>query len=428
MIEISAPGHISKARILLSGSKSISNRLMILNKVLDANTILETLSGSEDTKLLQNVLNQIERTKKATLDVHHAGTDFRFLTALLAITEGEWLLTGSERMKERPVGELVIALRSLGADIMYAETENFPPLKINGKNLRGGNVEIDGSISSQFVSALLLISPALENGLALTLKGDAVSRPYIDMTIALLRSYGIVIEEKQNCISVIPHSVTVPPALLKIESDWSSASYWYSICALTETEIELAYLSEKSLQADSVLPEIYRELGVNTEFNGASVVLRSIRPLVKEFSFDFINCPDIAQTVAVTCFALGIPANLKGLKTLRVKETDRIHALKTELERLGAIVHVTTNEIRIEPGTGNPKPGTRNREHETRNIKDETLYIRTYNDHRMAMSFAPLALKYSQLQIEDPSVVDKSYPGFWDDLKSVGFSVNLQPR
>lgn len=417
MHQLSAPAYTIKTTIQLAGSKSISNRLLILNEVLGLNLILENNSTSEDTLLLQNALEQITNRKGGTIDIHHAGTDMRFLTALLATKEGEWILTGSERMKQRPIGELVNALRSLGADINYLEKENFPPLKINGKKLKGGQLEIDGSISSQFTSALLLISPTFENGLELTLKNEIVSWPYILMTLDLLSQFGLKVSTVLNTINVLStlnKKQETGNRKFFVESDWSAASYWYSIVALSKNaEITLVGLTNSSSQGDSVLPKIYKGLGVSSQFTNEGLLLSKNKNVSPQFEYDFTDCPDLAQTVAVTCFALGIKANLTGLKTLKIKETDRILALKTELEKFSANVEITEDSLTI---------------HETRNKIPETRSpINTYNDHRMAMSFAPLSLVYGPLNIKNPEVVSKSYPLFWEDLKSVGFSVNLLP-
>ncbi len=417
MLQLSAPEHIKKAAIQLAGSKSISNRLLILNEVLGLNLALENNSTSEDTLLLQNALQQLKNKKGGTIDIHHAGTDMRFLTALLATKEGDWILTGSDRMKQRPIGELVNALRSLGADISYLEKENFPPLKIIGKKLKGGQLEIDGSISSQFTSALLLISPTFEDGLTLTLKNEIVSWSYILMTLDLLSQFGLKVSTVLNTINISPTRNPKPKAINKpfsIESDWSAASYWYSIVALSKNaEVIIVGLTNSSSQGDSILLKIYKELGVSSQFTNKGLLLTKNSNVSSKFEYDFTDCPDLAQTVAVTCFALGIKANLKGLKTLKIKETDRILALKTELEKFGANVEITSDSLTILE--------TRNKKPETRNP------INTYNDHRMAMSFAPLALTFGPLNIQNPEVVSKSYPLFWEDLKSVGFSVNLLP-
>lgn len=415
MLKLSAPENILNTTIKLFGSKSINNRLLILNEVLGLNLTFKNNSTSEDTLLLQKALSEIKSKGNAVIDVHHAGTDMRFLTAYLSIIKGEWILTGSDRMKERPVGELVTALRSLGADITYLEKENYPPLKINGKKISGGKIEIDGSFSSQFISALLLIAPKFENGIELTLKNEIVSWPYIQMTIDILNEFGVTVSTNLNTIKVSRSLDTNPkPIVYEVESDWSSASYWFSVVALSKNaEITLTGLKNNSSQADSILPELYKHFGVESEFKNNGLILSKNLKHTTNFEYDFTNCPDIAQTIAVTCFGLGIKAKLTGLRTLKLKESDRIVALKTELEKFGANIEITLDSLIINE--------TQNKKTETRNP------VSTYNDHRMAMSFAPLALLYKQLYIQKPEVVSKSYPLFWEDLKSVGFSVNLQP-
>jgi 3-phosphoshikimate 1-carboxyvinyltransferase len=421
MLTINAPKHELKTAITLTGSKSITNRLLILNEVLALNFNLENISDSEDSSLLKQALLQIKNKSNSIIDIHHAGTDMRFLTAYLATKKGEWILTGSERMKQRPIGELVTALKTLGADINYLEKEGFPPLKINGKKLRGGKIQVDGSISSQFISALLLIAPTLEDGLELTLENQIVSLPYINMTLDILNKCMVNVKHVDNVITIngssrVNHkSSFINHKSFVVESDWSSASYWYSICALaTNSVIELSYLTPTSLQADSILPLLYSQLGVETRVKEKSIVLSNKQISIQEFSYDFINCPDIAQTIAVTCFGLGINATLTGLKTLKVKETDRIVALKTELEKFGSQVEITESSIKL------------NRQSSI--VNRQSISIKTYNDHRMAMSFAPLALTYNTISIQNPEVVTKSYPKFWEDLKSVGFSVNSQSK
>lgn len=414
MVELVAPANSIKASLSVSGSKSISNRVLILNDVFKTQGSLTNLSDAEDTVLLQQALQQIQTSRSGIININHAGTDMRFLTALLSVTAGVWTLTGSERIKQRPVAELVSALQSLGAEITYLENENFPPLKITGKKIAGGKVAIDAGVSSQFVSALLLIAPAFENGLELTLKNKIVSRPYINMTISLLKKWGVQVVEEGSVISVIPSLQSTVSSSQEIESDWSSASYWYSVCALAPgAEIELSNFNENSLQADSVLPGIYNTLGVQTVFKNGSIFLSRKKVSTSAFNYDFTNCPDIAQTIAVTCVGLGISGTLTGLQTLKLKETDRITALKNELEKTGAVVEVNDQSIKIEPA-----PIGSNRFNGS---------VTTYHDHRMAMSFAPLALVYGNIKIEDPQVVSKSYPRFWEDLKSVGFNVDLQP-
>ena len=410
MIQIIAPRFPINCSIKLSGSKSLSNRLLLLKEILDLKIDLKNLSDSEDTTLLLKALRQIKEAKNKNINILDAGTDMRFLTALLAIKKGTWTITGSDRMKKRPIGELVSALKSLGADIEFLEKENYPPLEINGKIILGGALKIDASQSSQFISALLLISPKLKNGLVLTLKNRIVSSPYIEMTAALLKKFNVPISKLKNTYTVNSSTKSKQIKVIKIESDWSSASYWYSICALSKNaKIELNFLNKKSLQSDSILPELYKILGVETKYKKNSIIISRKKLETKSINYNFINCPDIAQTFAVTCFGLGICAKLYGLSTLKFKESDRIIALKTELEKMGAKLVITNNSIELK---------------KSKAIQFEGV-IETYNDHRMAMSFSPLALVYNSIKIANPEVVSKSYPRFWKDLKSVGFSVNL---
>ena len=410
MIQIIAPRFPINCSINLSGSKSLSNRLLLLKEILDLKIDLKNLSDSEDTTLLLKALRQIKEAKNKNINILDAGTDMRFLTALLAIKKGTWTITGSERMKKRPIGELVAALKSLGAEIKFLEKENYPPLEIKGKIILGGALKIDASQSSQFISALLLISPKLKNGLVLTLKNRIVSSPYIEMTAALLKKFNVPISKLKNTYTVNSSTKSKQIKVIKIESDWSSASYWYSICALSKNaKIELNFLNKKSLQSDSILPELYKILGVETKYKKNSIIISRKKLETKSINYNFINCPDIAQTFAVTCFGLDICAKLNGLSTLKFKESDRIIALKTELEKMGAKLVITNNSIELKKSKAIPFEGV----------------IETYNDHRMAMSFSPLALVYNSIKIANPEVVSKSYPRFWKDLKSVGFSVNL---
>lgn len=409
MIHIKALQYPINANIELPGSKSISNRLLIIRAILKLETRFKNLSDAEDTILLAKALGKIQNAKSATIDIEHAGTDMRFLTAYLSVTEGEWIITGSDRMKERPIGELVNGLKKFGAEISYLENEGFPPLKIKGKKLEGGKIEINAGISSQFISALLLIAPTFINGLELKLTGEIVSWPYIQMTIDLLKHFGISIEAENNLITIKNSESDVHHSTFAIESDWSSASYYYSVMALAnKADIILMQYSKESIQADSVLPEIYDSLGVKTEFIRTGIKLSKKEINISEFNYDFTNCPDIAQTLAVTCLGLGIKANLTGLRTLKIKETDRIIALKNELEKFGAEINVTNDSIKIIPKASLPI---------------SKIHIQTYNDHRMAMCFAPLVLKCGELKIENPDVVEKSYPAFWEDLPLVGVEV-----
>ena len=348
MIQIIAPRFPINCSINLSGSKSLSNRLLLLKEILDLKIDLKNLSDSKDTTLLLKALRQIKEAKNKNINILDAGTDMRFLTALLAIKKGTWTITGSDRMKKRPIGELVSALKSLGAEIEFLEKENYPPLEIKGKIILGGTLKIDASQSSQFISALLLISPKLKNGLVLTLKNRIVSSPYIEMTAALLKKFNVPISKLKNTYTVNSSTKSKQIKVIKIESDWSSASYWYSICALSKNaKIELNFLNKKSLQSDSILPELYKILGVETKYKKNSIIISRKKLETKSINYNFINCPDIAQTFAVTCFGLGICAKLNGLSTLKFKESDRIIALKTELEKMGAKLVITNNSIEL---------------------------------------------------------------------------------
>ena len=410
-----------QSAISITGSKSETNRLLLL-QALYPNLILENTSNSDDSEVMSKALKNfhLPSSNFQLIDIHHAGTAMRFLTAFFAIQENrEVVLTGSSRMKERPIKILVDALRQLGAEISYEENEGFPPIRIKGKKLIQNKVSLPANVSSQYISALLLIAPKLENGLELTLEGEIASVPYIKMTLALLNEIGVETSFVENKIIVKPF-VTLSaveglnPKSLIVESDWSSASYFYSIIALSEigTEITLSSYKKNSLQGDSVLAEIYKDLGVETVFENNKIQLKK----VDNCQLSTINCqlnssPDIAQTIAVTCFGLGIGCHLTGLHTLKIKETDRLEALKTELSKLGASVSVTNVSLTLQsyslPLEGCPKGG---------------VAIKTYQDHRMAMAFSPLALK-TGIIIEEAEVVSKSYPAFWIDLKSIGFSI-----
>lgn len=394
----------SQPEITITGSKSESNRMLLL-QALYPEIQIDNLSNSDDSTVMLNALN----SNKKVIDIHHAGTAMRFLTAFFATQDGnEVVLTGSSRMKERPIKVLVDALKDLGANISYLETEGCPPLKIIGTALSGDNVTLKANVSSQYISALLLIAPKLENGLQLTLEGEITSIPYIGMTLELLNQKGIKTSFLNHVIQVNPQSSIINPQSL-IESDWSSASYFYSCVALSDigTELILSAFKKNSLQGDSILVELYKEFGVSTIFDNNRIIIKKINDChLKTLNCHLNNSPDIAQTIAVTCFGLGIGCHLTGLHTLKIKETDRLVALKTELEKLGASVSITDNSMILEPAT---------------TIIDN-VKICTYNDHRMAMAFAPLGLKTS-LQIQDAMVVSKSYPTFWEDLKSIGFKI-----
>jgi len=404
-LHLSAPSQtLIKSEVKITGSKSESNRLLLL-QALFPNIKMDNLSNSDDADVMQKGL----KISNGVVDIHHAGTAMRFLTAYFASQENkEVTLTGSKRMTERPIKVLVEALRSLGAEISYLKDEGYPPIAIKGKRLTKNKVSLPADISSQYISALLLIAPSLENGIELDLVGKITSVPYIKMTLGLLSQIGITSTFEGNTIKVLPKT-SIEASTQVVESDWSSASYFYSIVALCDigTEIALSAYNENSLQGDSVLKGIYTDFGVETNFQGHKVILKKIAdPKNIKFHWDLANAPDIAQTIAVTCFGLGVGCHMTGLHTLKIKETDRLEALKTELTKLGAPISVTDKTLTLEA---------------SREIKKE-IAIDTYNDHRMAMAFAPLGLKTS-LFINDAEVVSKSYPDFWEDMKNLKFQV-----
>ncbi|WP_295231352.1 3-phosphoshikimate 1-carboxyvinyltransferase [uncultured Chryseobacterium sp.] len=389
--------------IQISGSKSISNRLLIL-EILFSNIRIGNLSNSQDTQLLKKALSD----NTETVDIHHAGTAMRFLTSYYSIMDGKTtVLTGSKRMKERPIGYLVNALRDLGAEIEYLENEGFPPLKITGKKIFKTSVEVPAHISSQFITSLLLIAGKLDNGLEIQLTGEITSRSYIEMTLDILTKAGIQNSFTENTIKVEPFTGERSAIAYEVESDWSSASYFYSFAALGRKIVHLKSFYRESTQGDSAIAAIYKEFfGINTTFTEEEHKI-TLEPVL-DFTFpekivlDMNNCPDIAQTLCVTAAALQIPFEISGLGTLRVKETDRLLALYNELKKLGAETEITDSTI-ASLGFNEPQ---------------EDISIRTYQDHRMAMSFAPFCL-VQELNIEDEGVVEKSYPAFWTDLNSL---------
>lgn len=399
------PQSIKSTAILLPGSKSISNRVLIIKALSGLSFSIQNLSNSDDTVYLEKALNNTS----SVIDVGHAGTDMRFLTAFLSLQKGTVELTGSERLKQRPIKDLVEALRSIGADIFYNDVEGFPPLLIKGKHINGGKVEISGSISSQFISALLLVAPYFKNGLELIITNEVVSKPYIKMTIDLMRHFGASVVEKDSAIIVNPIPYSYHQDSYFVESDWSAASYYYSLVALStlNTSLILNGLVKDSLQADSVCELIYSKFGVETKFlNGKISISKKQSHVIPELNYNFINCPDIAQTVVCTCVGLKVPFTINGLQTLKLKETDRIIALKNEISKFNVHLEATPSSLLCHKMT------------EQNNVSP--IEINTYNDHRMAMSFSSLILKYNQLVINNPSVVSKSYPLFWDHLNQLG--------
>ncbi|MBT8237356.1 MAG: 3-phosphoshikimate 1-carboxyvinyltransferase [Croceitalea sp.] len=393
-----------QSEIAITGSKSETNRLLLLQAIFP-NIKIANISNSDDAEVMMLGLQKA----RGTVDIHHAGTAMRFLTSYFASQEGkEVVLTGSNRMKERPIKVLVDALKSLGANIQYENKEGYPPLNIKGSKLTQSKATLPADISSQYISSLLLIAPSLEKGLELELVGKITSVPYIKMTLALLDEIGVKTSFNGNMISVSAIN-KVEETTLVVESDWSAASYFYSLVALSDvgSQIRLSAYKEKSLQGDSILSTIYKDFGVGTNFGANHIVLnKKTVPKNTFVSYDLANAPDIAQTIAVTCFGLGMACQLTGLHTLPIKETDRLAAMKKELEKMGANVSITHNSLTLEPSKA---------------IRSG-IAIDTYNDHRMAMAFAPLAMKKS-LFINDAGVVSKSYPDFWKDLEKTGIPV-----
>lgn len=397
-------GKIQKQNISIPGSKSETNRLLLL-QALFPNISFQNASDSVDSEVMQSALMSNDTIK----DVHHAGTAMRFLTAFYASKPHvSVVLKGSERMHQRPIAILVDALKSLGAEIDYLEKTGFPPLKINGKTLSGGKIQLNAQVSSQYISALLMMGSQMKEGLQIQLLGKVTSKPYILMTLELMSKLGIENSWKENIIHVKPGFLDNQNIEFVIESDWSSASYFYTLVAFSDIgySLKLSSFKYESLQADRVVVDLFEKLGVQTTFVGNEIVLlKSQKHLINTFSYDFQHCPDIAQTLAVACLGLGIDGDFFGLHTLKIKETDRIVALQNEMTKLGAEVSSTEDSLSFKSPL---------RLHENVNIA-------TYNDHRMAMSFAPLALKIP-IQIEDANVVEKSYPLFWNHLEALGFS------
>jgi 3-phosphoshikimate 1-carboxyvinyltransferase len=392
------------AQIAVTGSKSETNRLLLL-QALFPNITLANTSNSDDSEVMQMALNEDEEV----VDIHHAGTAMRFLTSYFAVKEGrEVVLTGSSRMQERPVKILVEALGQLGAQISYLKEDGYPPIRIKGQKITASKVTMAANVSSQYISSLLLVAPKLENGIELTLEGEITSIPYIKMTLALLNDLDIQTSFDGNVIKVYPKQ-TVESKIMTVESDWSSASYFFSLAALSDkSSISLTSYKESSLQGDSALVAIYEKMGVKTQFEGDKITLTKVKDFnFNDVNFDLNNTPDIAQTIVVTCLGLGIGCHLTGLHTLKIKETDRLEALRIELTKLGANISVTNDSLTLIATS----------------VINSNVKIGTYNDHRMAMAFAPLALKVPII-IENADVVSKSYPDFWEDMKKLGYKVS----
>jgi 3-phosphoshikimate 1-carboxyvinyltransferase len=413
--QIAAP-QLHHAMVSLPASKSISNRALIIYALSGGRQMPQNLSDCDDTQVILDAL----RYMPEEINIKAAGTAMRFMTAYLSVMRGTRVLTGTERMKHRPIGILVDALKKLGADISYVGEEGYPPLRITGQSIEGGELEIEGNVSSQYISALLMIGPVLKKGLELKLTGDIISRPYIDLTLWMMREYGADAEwTSADTIKVEPKPYVNRDYV--IENDWSGASYWYEILALAddrEAQVTLNGLMDGSKQGDSVVRYIFSLLGVKTVFQSKTsgkpqnVTLKCNGRCVKKLEYDFVNSPDLAQTVIVTCAAKNIPFHFKGLATLKIKETDRIEAMKREMRKLGYVLH-DRNDSELYWDGERCEPSM-----------DEG--IDTYDDHRMALSFAPFAMKSGSLIINNPQVVTKSYPQFWESLVDAGFSVEVK--
>lgn len=403
--QITAPGEPIVTRLRLPSSKSISNRALILNALSNSPYPVENLSNCDDTQVTIAAF----RPETHLIDIHAAGTAMRFLTAYFSGKTGEWTLTGTARMRQRPIRLLVEALRSLGAKIEYLGEEGFPPLKISGRKLTGGALTLAGNVSSQYISALLMVAPYMEQGLTLTLSGEVISRPYIEMTIQLMRQYGVSVCWEGEVIRIAPQTYT--PTAFQVEADWSAASYWYEIVSLIPgSSIELSGLQHPSTQGDARIADFFKPLGVETQYldTGARLVHTGNRR--QRIELDLSDQPDLAQTLVVTCSLLDIPFCFTGLQSLKIKETDRIAALKNELVKLGYPI-ADRNDSVLEWDGCHTAP-------------QSTPAIDTYDDHRMALAFAPAAVRFPGLVVNHPEVVSKSYPDFWDDLKQNGFTVN----
>lgn len=392
--------------IALPTSKSINNRLLVMQQLCEQEILIHNTSNSDDTQILTGVMQNLAAEE---FNIKNAGTCMRFLTAFLSTQPGTRVLTGSSRMQERPIKILVEALRSLGAKIDYLKNEGYPPLKIQGGSVQGGKVAIAGDVSSQYISALLMIAPALPQGLDLEITGEVLSIPYINMTLSLLKYFGIQYTQEESRIQIQPQAYQ--PKSISVEPDWSGASYMYALVAgAQKASLRLPNFADQSLQGDAVTRSIYARLGVQTiPYEGGIQLEKQDFTKPNLFEYDFSECPDIAQTVVCSLCQLEVPFKAWGLKTLRIKETDRIHALQTELAKLGYAIEVDENDAMLWNGTKTI-------------AQTDSVRINTYDDHRMAMAFAPLAFKHS-IEIDDPNVVQKSYPDFWRDLEILGFKL-----
>ena len=404
MIEISSNFKTINGSLDLESSKSMSNRLLIIKELCKTKFEIQNLSNAKDTKILNELLDSFE-TKK-DLNCEDAGTALRFIIAFLATKKGIWKVLGSKRMHERPIKPLIDCLKDLGAEIKYLVKEGFPPIEIKSKKLKSKKLSLTGNISSQFISALLLVAPTIESGLTLEITSKVSSKPYIDMTLGLMSEFGIEYSWENDVIKVEQQNYLAKN--IKVENDWSAVSFWYSFLALSKSgEIKIPNLYANSLQGDSVLSSIYLKLGVKTEFNKDSIVLYKTKSIAKEIELDLSGHPDLALPIIVTCCGLGIKAYLMGLESLKVKESNRLECIKKELKKFNVSCEIDSSSIKVK---------------ENQNIVQPNTIIESHNDHRIAMSIAPLSMKVDSIKFDDKEVVNKSYPNFWKDIQNVGIN------
>lgn len=404
MIKITSSVSSLNGKVFLEASKSISNRILLIKALSNQDFKIENLSNADDTVLMSDLIKNYQN--RTEIDCHHAGTTLRFLTAFLSIKKGEWIVKGSERMHLRPIGPLIDSLTKLGANITYINKANHPPLRITGTNLSGDDIEIKGDISSQYISALLMIAPTLNNGLKLKITSKILSRPYIQMTLSLMHQMGIHYSWKGSRIEIKNQIYNCNN--FTVENDWSAASFWYSFAALSEnSKIEIPLLFNSSIQGDSFLSKIYLKFGVNTSFTENGITIQKLNPSESKIKLDLTDYPDLALSIAITCAGLGVNTFLYGLESLKHKESDRLLMIKNELEKFNIKSEIDSSSIKIKEGQILTSP---------------TQVIETHNDHRIPMSIAPLCLKVETIKFDSKNVVNKSYPKFWDDLELLGIN------
>tara|TARA_B100001287_G_scaffold46005_1_gene35064 strand:- start:3656 stop:4882 length:1227 start_codon:yes stop_codon:yes gene_type:complete len=402
MIKLSSSKKILSGEVSLESSKSISNRILLIKALSNQNFKIENLSSSDDTALMLKFIENYNKIKE--IDCHHAGTTLRFLTAFLSVSKGNWILKGSERMHERPIGPLVECINKIGGNIKYIGKRNYPPLNVTGKNIEGGSVDIRGDISSQFISALLLIAPSLKKGLTINIKSKILSRPYIHMTLSLMEKMGIIYKWSNNVISIQSQSYVCNDFV--VENDWSAASFWYSFVALSKSaEIKIPLLQKKSIQGDSKVADIFKSLGVSTQYLKDKIIIKKNNLLENNVKIDLSDYPDLSLPIITTCAGLGIDAFIYGLESLKHKESDRLSMIKNELAKFNIVINIDSSSAKI---NGNQI------------IKNPDEIIKTHNDHRIPMSIAPLCMKTNYIKFDNKTVVNKSYPKFWNDLEIMG--------